>query len=138
MGIRVFMVREECEKSFFYKTGSSGDSLATKTSREFQSQNNWLARLSFFVLQCSSCHDPLASCMLHMYGILASHQLQVTRKFQSPSNRMARLYFLSYNDPAILTLQLPACFTCVHNSSESPLASQSRVPITRMLLGAHT
>ena len=33
-------VCEECEKSFFCKTGGSGDSLATGTSHEFQSQNN--------------------------------------------------------------------------------------------------
>ena len=33
-------VYEECEKSFFYKTGGSSDSLATGTSHEFQSRNN--------------------------------------------------------------------------------------------------
>ena len=31
---------EECEKSFFCKTGVSGDSLVTGASCEFQSQNN--------------------------------------------------------------------------------------------------
>ena len=58
---------DECEKSFFCKTEVSGDSLATGTSCEFQSQNNWLAKLSF----------------------------------------------LSYSAPAVMTLQLPACFTRV-------------------------
>ena len=46
----------KCEKSFFCKTGRSGDSLVTRTSRKFQSRNNWLAKLSFFcpiVLQLS-------------------------------------------------------------------------------------
>ena len=33
-------VYEECEKSFFYKTGRSGNLLATGTSHEFQSRNN--------------------------------------------------------------------------------------------------
>ena len=89
VGIRVFILRyeKECEKSFFCKTGCTGESLTT-TSREFQSL----------------------------------------------VNRMARLYFFSYSDPAILTLQLPACFTCVLDSGESPLASQSRGPVTRSLL----
>ena len=58
---------------------------------------------------------------------------RMSREFQSPSNRMARLYFLSYSDPAILTLQLPACFTRV-----TLLASQSRVLVVRILLNAHT
>ena len=60
-------VCEEYEKSFFYKTGGSSDSLTTWTSH----------------------------------------------KFQSPNNRMARLYFLFYSAPVVMTLQLPACFTCV-------------------------
>ena len=68
-------VCKECEKSFFCKTGSFGDSHMTGTSREFQSRNNWLARLSF--LSCSA--------------------------------------------PAVMTLQLPACFTRVLDSSESLL-----------------
>ena len=41
-------IREECEKSFFYKIRYSGDSLATGMSREIKSQNNWLVRISFF------------------------------------------------------------------------------------------
>ena len=49
----------------------------------------------------------------------------MSRKFQSPDNRMARLYFFSCNDPAVLTLQLPACFTHMLDSGESPLVSQS-------------
>ena len=60
-------VCEEYEKSFFCKIGGSGDSLTTGTSHEFQSRNNWLARLSF----------------------------------------------LSYSAPAVMTLQLPACITRV-------------------------
>ena len=58
---------------------------------------------------------------------------RMSREFQSPSNRMARLYFLSYSDPAILTLQLPACFTRM-----TLLTSQSRVLVVRILLNAHT
>ena len=33
-------VREECEKSFFFKTRCFGDSLATGMSCEFESRNN--------------------------------------------------------------------------------------------------
>ena len=44
-------------------------------------------------------------------------------EFQSLDNRKVMLYFLSYSDPVVLTLQLPACFTCVTHSVESPLAS---------------
>ena len=33
-------IREECEKSFFYKIRCSGDSLATGMSRKIESQNN--------------------------------------------------------------------------------------------------
>ena len=40
-------VHEGCEKTFFCKTGCSGNSLATGISREFRSRNNWLARLAF-------------------------------------------------------------------------------------------
>ena len=47
---------------------------------------------------------------------------------------MARLYFLFCSDLAVLTLQLPACFTCVLDFGESPLTSQSRGPVTRSLL----
>ena len=43
----------------------------------------------------------------------------------SRDNKKARLYFLSCSDLVILTLQLPTCFTCVLDSGESPLASQS-------------
>ena len=57
-----------------------------------------------------------------------------SREFQSPHNRMVRLYFLSCSDPIVLTLQLLACFTHVLDSGESPLASQSRGPIVRSLL----
>ena len=65
MGIRVFIVgyEKECEKSFFSKTGCTGESFVTRISREFQ----------------------------------------------SPDNRMARLYSLSCNELALLTLQLLAC-----------------------------
>ena len=44
-------------------------------------------------------------------------------EFQLPDNRMAKLYFLSCSDSAVLTLQLSACFTHVPHSDESPLAS---------------
>jgi len=47
----------------------------------------------------------------------------MSREFQSLDNRNVRLYFLSYNDPTILTLQLPACSTRVTHSSDSPLTS---------------
>ena len=40
-------VYEECEETFFYKTGCSGDSLATRMSCEFESRDNYQARLSF-------------------------------------------------------------------------------------------
>ena len=33
--------------------------------------------------------------------------------FESQDNCQARLYILSCNAPAVVTLQLPACFTCV-------------------------
>ena len=58
----------------------------------------------------------------------------MSHEFQSPDNKMARLYFFSCSDPAILTLQLPACFTRVLASSISPLASQSQDPVARSLL----
>jgi len=48
---------------------------------------------------------------------------RMSRKFQLPNNRMARLYFLSYNDLAVLTLQLPTCFTPVTHFGESPVVS---------------
>ena len=51
-------------------------------------------------------------------------------EFQSPDNRMARLNFLSCSDPAVLTLQLPTYITRMPHSSESPLTSQSRDPVT--------
>ena len=37
----------------------------------------------------------------------------MSREFQSPTNRKAKLYYLSCSDPAVMTLQLPACFTHV-------------------------
>ena len=46
--------------------------------------------------------------------------------------------FLSRNDPAILTLQLLACFTGVLDSNESLLVSRSQVPVARNLFIAHT
>ena len=71
-------------------------------------------------------------------GFSESLTTETSHKFQLPNSRMAKVYFLFCSDPAVLTLQLPACFTRVHNSGESPLVSQSRVPVTSMLLGAHT
>ena len=38
---------------------------------------------------------------------------EMSREFQSPTNRMVRLYFLSCSDPAVLILQLLSCFTSV-------------------------
>ena len=63
-----------------------------------------------------------------------SLMIEMSREFQSLDNRMARLYLLSCSDPAVLTLQLPACSTSVPHSSELPLASQSRDPVTSCLL----
>ena len=60
-------VHEEFEKTFFCKIGCSGDSPATKMSREFELRDNYQARLSF----------------------------------------------LSYGAPAVVTFQLLACFTRV-------------------------
>ena len=54
-------------------------------------------------------------------------------KFQSPNNRMVRLYFLSCNNPAVLTLKLPTCFTRVLDFGGSPLVSQSWVLVVRSL-----
>ena len=56
MGIKVFIVGYEMEykKSFFYKTGGFGESLATGISREFQTPNNRMVRLDFL-----SCSDPV-------------------------------------------------------------------------------
>ena len=68
-------------------------------------------------------------------GVLVSHfAIGMSHKFQSLVNRKARLYFLSYSDPTVLTLQLPACSTRVLDSGKSPLASQSQDPITSCLL----
>ena len=58
---------------------------------------------------------------------------RMSREFQSPDNGMARLYFLSCSDPTVLTLQLPTCSTRVPHSGKSPLANQSRVPVTSQL-----
>ena len=60
-------VWEECEKSFFCKTGGSGDSLATGTSRELQMQNNWLAKLSFLSSNAPTLVTlQLLTCFTHM------------------------------------------------------------------------
>jgi len=61
-------------------------------------------------------------------GVLVRHfATRISREFQSLVNRKARLYFFSYSDPTILTLQLPACSTRVLDSGKSPLPSQSWV-----------
>ena len=65
-------VHEECEKSIFYKTGHSSDLTSrliptTSSSREI---TNWLG-CHFCPIVLQLC-DPLASCMLHTYDILAS------------------------------------------------------------------
>ena len=59
---------------------------------------------------------------------------RMSREFQSPTNRMARLYFLSCSDSVVLTLQLPTCFTRMPHFGESPLTSQSRDPVASCLL----
>ena len=61
-------VCEECEKSFFYKTGGSGNSL---------SQLGQVASFNHEIMDWLDC------------------------------------LFLSCSAPAVMTLQLPACFTCV-------------------------
>ena len=52
---------------------------------------------------------------------------------KSRNNWLARLSFLSYSAPAMITLQLPACFTCVvfwRVNSREPLArSNSENPL---------
>ena len=87
VGIRVFIVGyvRNVKSNFSTKKGvlATHSRLATGMSREIKLRNNWLVRLSFFVLWCSSYCDPLASCMLHTCGILASHQSRVTREIQS-------------------------------------------------------
>ena len=47
----------------------------------------------------------------------------MSREFQSPNNKMARLYLFSYSDLAVLALQLLACSTRVPHSDESLLVS---------------
>ena len=90
MGIRVFIVgyEMECEKTFFSKTGCTGESLGTRMSGEFQSPNNRMAILYFLscsdsavltfqLLACSTrvphfgesqlasqSRDPVANCLL--------------------------------------------------------------------------
>ena len=68
-------------------------------------------------------------------GALVTHfATEMSREFQSPVTRLARLYFLSCSDPAVLTLQLPTCFTRVLHFGKSSLASQSRVPVASHFL----
>ena len=61
-------------------------------------------------------------------------------EFQSPVNRMTKLYFLSCSDPTVLALQLPACFTYVQHFGKLPLASQSRVTscCTHLIKSSHS
>ena len=60
-------------------------------------------------------------------GALATHfATGMSRKFQSPVTKLAKLYFLFCNDLVVLTLQLLAYFTCVLHFGKSPLASQLR------------
>ena len=47
---------------------------------------------------------------------------------------LAILYFFSCSDSASLTLQLSTCFACVFHFSESPLMSQSQVPVASHFL----
>ena len=68
-------------------------------------------------------------------GALATHfATGMSREFQLPITRPVKLYFLSCRNLASLTLQIPACFTRVLHFDESPLASQSRVPVTSHFL----
>ena len=68
-------------------------------------------------------------------GALATHfATGMSRKFQSPVTKLAKLYFLFCNDLVVLTLQLLACFTCVLHFGKSPLASQLRFPVASHFL----
>ena len=68
-------------------------------------------------------------------GALATHfATGMSCKFQSPFTKLAKLYLLFCNDPAVLTLQLLACFTCVLHFGKSPLASQLRFPVASHFL----
>ena len=63
-------------------------------------------------------------------GALATHfATGMSRKFQSPVTKLAKLYFLFCNDLVVLTLQLLAYFTCVLHFGKSPLAGQLQVPV---------
>ena len=100
-------VREECQKSFFYKIGHSSNSLSSGMSCEIELRVNCQARLSIFVLQCSSCCDPLASYMLRMCGILASRQSQVTHEIQYRESSECSLEFFTLFSHTTLTLFPP-------------------------------
>ena len=77
----------------------------------------------------------MKSQFLAKQGALATHfATGMSREFQSPITRLARLYFLSCSNLASLTLQILACFTRVLHFGESPLVSQSRVPVTSHFL----
>ena len=68
-------------------------------------------------------------------GALVTHfATGMSRKFQSPVTKLAKLYFLFCNDLVVLTLQLLACFTCVLHFGKSPLASQLRFPVASHFL----
>ena len=68
-------------------------------------------------------------------GALATHFVTgMSHEFQSPVTRLARLYFLSYSDPAVSTLQLLVCFTRVLHFGKSPLVSQLQVPVVSHFL----
>ena len=59
-------------------------------------------------------------------GALATHfATGMSHVFQSPVTRLVRLYFLSYSDLVVLTLQLLVYFTNVLHFGKSPLMSQS-------------
>ena len=56
----------------------------------------------------------MKSQFLAKQGALATHFVtRMSHEFQSPVTKLAGLYFLSCSDLAVLTLQLPTCFTHV-------------------------
>ena len=115
-------VREEREKTFFCKTGCSGDSLAKGMSREFESRNNWQARLSFLscsapavvTLQLSACFTRVAFWRVNSRESLArssrENPLECTHTWISLSKPTGLLsfifFFVSLSDISILFLFL--------------------------------
>ena len=70
-----------------------------------------------------------------LWRVASDSQLatRMSHEFQSPNNRMVRLYFLSCSDPSVLIFQLPACFTRM-----TLLVSHHSQVNREMLFDAHT